>query len=137
MSPFAGNRVSTVSSRLQEGPAGLFAACGSGYRDLRRAKKSRASLASVGAPGRRSIARDMSIQPRLHAHVPCCVFEIAGRPCGPFRSLRQRLQGFAPGKKIAGKPRSYRSMRLARDGRDAVGQKPTLAWTKKVRGAPT
>ncbi|AZD23311.1 hypothetical protein C4K24_4016 [Pseudomonas chlororaphis subsp. aurantiaca] len=91
-----------MSSRLQEGPAGLCAACGSGYRDLRQAKKSRASLASVGVAGRRSIARDTSIQPRLHAQAPCCVFEIAGRPCGPLRSLRQRLQGFAPGIKNRG-----------------------------------
>ncbi|AZD99982.1 hypothetical protein C4K12_4124 [Pseudomonas chlororaphis subsp. aureofaciens] len=71
-----------------------------------RHKKSRANLAPVRTAGRRSIARDTLVQPTLHAHAPCCVFEIAGRPCGPFRSLRQRLQGFAPGIKNRGQAMS-------------------------------
>ncbi|AZD87321.1 hypothetical protein C4K14_4505 [Pseudomonas chlororaphis subsp. aureofaciens] len=48
------------------------------------------------------LARDTPVQPTLHAQAPCCVFKIAGRPCGPLRSLRQRLQGFAPGIKNRG-----------------------------------
>ncbi|AZD49486.1 hypothetical protein C4K20_4079 [Pseudomonas chlororaphis subsp. aurantiaca] len=126
MSPFAGNRTPTVFSRSQEGPAGLFAACGSGYRDLRQAKKSRASSLLQERP---VDARLPAIRPSSQDCTPMypVVFSRSQEgPAGLFAACGSGYRDLRRAKKSRASLASV-GARLARDGRNAVYQKPTLA----------